>query len=651
MPTKAARTAANQRQIDRLDRSLAAMNGVNNRYSWARAIVFLGGLVISATGFFVVGAGLFWLLLGVAVALFAGVIYFHRRLERSMRSFTLAREYHRIQAARVQVAWSELPPTREVAPRSGHPFEGDLDLVGERSLHRLMDTTVFDGGSLRLRDWLGSTAPNLDTIGNRQALVAELCPRSLFRLRLWINGSTASGDPEAADRETWQPDDLLDWLSHHQSTEQMRPRLWLLSGLALLNLVAVATSLFGLIEPWWYFTFLLYFGVYMLISKPARGVFHEATALQGALEQLASVIGQLERRSYVGTPYLRALCLPFLDQSSRPTHYLNRIKTVAAATGVQGNPVIWFLLNAVVPWDYFFAYQLNRTKAEVVDYVPQWLDVWAELEALCALANLGYVNPQYTQPEVVLPVEQERGEVAKIFSATRLGHPLLPDDEKVCNDFVMDHLGQVIILTGSNMAGKSTFLKTLGVNLALAFAGGPVDATCLQTDLFRLFTCIKVSDSVTDGISYFYAEVKRLKAMLEALDGGGLGDGRADREEAGDGPEDETMDDLVAQLPLFFLIDEIFRGTNNRERLEGSRSFIHALVGKHGSGLISTHDLDLVKLADEMASVRNYHFRDAIEDERMVFDYKLRSGPCPTTNALKIMALEGLPVGLPVGQK
>jgi len=651
MPTKPDRIAANQRQIERLDRRLIEMESVNNRYAWARVLIFFGGLVISTIAFFAVGAGLFWPLLAISVAGFATVIYFNRRLERSIRSFTLAREYHRIQSARSQVDWSELSPSRATTPRPGHPFEGDLDLVGERSLHRLMDTTVSNGGSDRLRDWLGNTVPALNTIRQRQALAVELCPRSLFRLRLWINGSGVAGDSNASNSEAWRPDDLLNWLSQHQSTEQMRPRLWLLSGLALLNVTAVVTSLLGWVEPWWYFTFVLYFGIYLLISKPAREVFHEATALQGGLEQLASVVGQLEAYSYVRTPHLRELCSPFLDQESRPTHYLNRIKTVAAATGVQGNPIIWFLLNAVVPWDYFFAYQLNRTKAEVVEYVPQWLDVWAELEALCALANLGYLNPQYTQPEVVLAVveEEEVGEESStlIFSGTNLGHPLLPDDEKICNDFVMDHLGQVVILTGSNMAGKSTFLKTLGVNLALAFAGGPVDASLLQTDLFRLFTCIKVSDSVTDGISYFYAEVKRLKAMLEALDGGS---GRQEANVSGDSLSDDSLSgEILEEQPLFFLIDEIFRGTNNRERLEGSRSFIHALVGKHGSGLISTHDLDLVKLSDEMDAVRNYHFRDAIEDERMVFDYKLRSGPCPTTNALKIMALEGLPVERNIG--
>jgi DNA mismatch repair ATPase MutS len=162
-------------------------------------------------------------------------------------------------------------------------------------------------------------------------------------------------------------------------------------------------------------------------------------------------------------------------------------------------------------------------------------------------------------------------------------------------------------------------LRTLGVNLCLAYAGAPVDAHKFQTTLFRVFTCIRVSDSVTDGYSYFYAEVKRLKALLVELE-------QAD------------------SFPLFFLIDEIFKGTNNRERLIGSRAYIKALVGRNCIGVISTHDLELVKLADALPQVTNMHFREEVIDAHMVFDYILRPGPSPTTNALKIMHMEGLPV-------
>jgi DNA mismatch repair ATPase MutS len=170
------------------------------------------------------------------------------------------------------------------------------------------------------------------------------------------------------------------------------------------------------------------------------------------------------------------------------------------------------------------------------------------------------------------------------------------------------------------MSGKSTFLRTTGVNLLLAFSGAPVNADEMRLVLLRLFTCIQVSDSLSDGFSYFYAEVRRLKSLLNLL------------EEAQTG------------VPVFYLIDEIFRGTNNRERRIGSQSFVRALARLPGSGVISTHDLELVKLADGNQRILNYHFRDDVLDGRMIFDYKLRPGPSPSTNALKIMKNEGLPV-------
>jgi DNA mismatch repair ATPase MutS len=204
--------------------------------------------------------------------------------------------------------------------------------------------------------------------------------------------------------------------------------------------------------------------------------------------------------------------------------------------------------------------------------------------------------------------------------AHQMGHPLLPADRKVCNDLQIEALGDLLIITGSNMAGKSTFIRTVGINLCLAYAGAPVDAAALQTVPFRLYTCIRISDSLGDGFSYFYAEVKRLKGLLDSLQPNPSG------------------------LPLLYLVDEIFRGTNNRERLIGSRAYVKALIGAAGVGLIATHDLDLAQLADNHPQARNLHFRDEVAGEKLTFDYRLRPGPSPTTNALKIMEMEGLPV-------
>jgi DNA mismatch repair ATPase MutS len=290
---------------------------------------------------------------------------------------------------------------------------------------------------------------------------------------------------------------------------------------------------------------------------------------------------------------------------------------VLAAASVRGNPFLWMALSVLTPWDLYVMRWLDRCRSMVAALLPGWLDVWFELEALGSLANLAYLNPDYVFPELVT-------DGRAVFEAEALGHPLIPDDERVCNDFTLHDLGELTLITGSNMSGKSTFLRTLGMNLCLAYAGGPVNARDLRTAPFRLFTSIRLTDSVTDGISYFYAEVKRLKALLSALEG-------------------------EHRFPLFFLIDEIFRGTNNRERLIGSRSYIRALV-EHGqtggAGVVSTHDLELVHLADEMPQIKNHHFEETIAGGQMLFDYKLRPGPCPTTNALQIMRLEGLPVDL-----
>ena len=196
---------------------------------------------------------------------------------------------------------------------------------------------------------------------------------------------------------------------------------------------------------------------------------------------------------------------------------------------------------------------------------------------------------------------------------------MIPIERRVCNDFTIPELGQVTLITGSNMAGKSTFIKTVGVNLCLAYAGAPVAAQQLAMQPFRLHSCIRISDSIVDGFSYFYAEVRCLRCLLDEL--------KADQ-----------------PLPLLYLIDEIFRGTNNRERLLGSRAYTQSLIGARGSGFIATHDLELANLAEQNPQVKNYHFRDRVEDRKLVFDFLIRPGPSPTTNALKIMQMEGLPV-------
>ncbi|MFQ5676146.1 MAG: MutS family DNA mismatch repair protein, partial [bacterium] len=370
----------------------------------------------------------------------------------------------------------------------------------------------------------------------------------------------------------------------------------------------------SLIPSYWLLSLSVYGIIYFMSQNQLESLLDDAVIISEELKKFRVASKYLEEYPYGQNQPLRKHCQIFLDDKNKPSTQLKRITVMGTAIGLRMNPLLRIFLNTVVPWDFFAASRLETLKGELAANLQVWLGVLFELEAILSLANFSYLNPGRAFPEIL-----ETPNAPPALHAQQLGHPLIPDAQKKTNDFSLKKTGDIALVTGSNMSGKSTFLKTVGVNLCLAFAGGPVDAKSLKTTLFRMFSCIKINDSVTDGFSFFYAEVKRLKALLNELESDKL-------------------------FPVLFLIDEIFKGTNNRERLIGSRSYIKTLVGKRGLGIITTHDLELTQLADKIPSVINYHFREDVVNGEMVFDYKMRPGPCPSTNALKIMQLEGLPV-------
>jgi hypothetical protein len=605
------------RQIARLSRRGEFLNAISRKYWNARRIIFVAGALLALAFCNFAGSTVAWFVAALLAILFSVVTIFHTRVRDSITRNSLLIEIKQVQIARINLDWDRIPPADPDPPVVGHPFESDLDITGERSVHRLIDCAVTKEGSERLKSWLLNPRPDVHLLQHRQKLVRELKEHSVFRDKLQLlsafarlNAGTARSK-RASNR--WNSKILVDWLQQSGPAKSLLPTLIVLTILAILNLICIWLSLYDLIPRIWPLVFLVYVAASLMSRSKIATAWEELQGLEKALTHFKAVFSYLESRSYQNTPGLAEICAPFGEDGKQPSVEIRKLGRLAAALGVRTNPLLALLFNVLVPWDFYFSYKLELVKKEIVHLLPRWLDAWHELETLNSLANFAYLNPGYAFPE--------RSAGADRFAARSLGHPLLKPEAKVCNDFELDANQRIVILTGSNMAGKSTFLRTVGVNLALAYAGAPVNASSMQTSLFRLFTCIKVSDSVQDGLSYFYAEVKRLQALLAATE----------------------VDD---ELPVLFLIDEIFRGTNSRERLIGSRSYIRTLSQRRTMGLIATHDLELIKLADEIKDVTNYHFREEVLDSRMVFDYQLRSGPCPTTNALKIMRLEGLPVEL-----
>jgi MutS domain V len=608
-----------EKQIARLGRRADQLNVISGKYWTARRIIFIAGALLALAFCNFAGTTAAWIVAALLGIVFSIVTVFHTRVRDSLTRNSLLIEIKQDQIARIQLLWERLPGTDQSRiPDAGHPFESDLDITGERSLHRLLDCAVTREGSERLRSWLLSPRPDAELTAHRQRLVRELKDHSLFRDKLQLLSAVAristAGPSSKRGASRWDSKVLVDWIERSGPRSSLLPTVVFLTILSTLNIVSIILWALDLIPRIWPFILLIYLGASYWRHSRIAGAWGELQGLEKALTHFQLVFGYLEARSYQRTPALAEICAPFAEEGKRPSVEMRKLGRLAAALGVRTNPLLSLFVHLIGPWDFFFTYKLEQVKKEIAHLLPRWLDAWHELEALNSLANFAYLNSNYVFPELIAGTDR--------FVARDLGHPLLKPDAKVCNDFALDGEHRIVILTGSNMAGKSTLLRTIGVNLSLAYAGAPVNATNLQTSLFRLFTCIKVSDSVQDGLSYFYAEVKRLQALLAAT---------------------KTSD----RLPVVFLIDEIFRGTNSRERLIGSRSYIRALSEGPSMGLIATHDLELIKLADEIEGVTNYHFREEVHDGRMVFDYRLRSGPCPTTNALKIMRLEGLPVEAP----
>lgn len=596
------------REIKQLNERLRPLQERSSRVAVAR-LVIVAVAILTAIIIAVLNGTVAWLVLGIGFLVFVGVAFYHHRLEGWIETLSLLSALKTDQRARRTLDWDNIPPPRpiQLAPEN-KALAFDLDLTSYRSLHQLLDTTISHRGTQLLAEWLTGSRPDVNALTARQNIVRELKPRARFRERFWLTYR------RVLSREL-EGNNLLVWLKTDFPSARLRWTLPVATLLVVVNLILFILWQFFRFPPYFIASLGAYAAFYYWNQEMLERVLTAVVRVNTELDKFRAIVEYLERSSYSDAPHLAELCAPFRDKGEgavAPSQELRRVQMITAMVGLRNNPLSAVLLNVVLPWDFLFAFLANRERARVAQTLPEWVRVVHELDALIALANFAAQNPDAAFPEI-------RAGASPVLGGKALGHPLIPPAVRVTNDFEIQTPGEVELLTGSNMAGKSTFLKTVGVNLCLAYAGAPVMATEFVAQPLRLHACIRITDSIVDGFSYFYAEVKCLKQLLEEL--------RA---------EDE--------LPLLYLVDEIFRGTNNRERLIGSRAYIRALLGARGVGLIATHDLELAHLAEDNRNAHNYHFRDEVREGRLVFDYVLRAGPCPTTNALKIMELEGLPV-------
>ena len=574
---------ANARLVAFLAAGAAAAWGLWGRApaGWALASILLGGFVILAT--------------------------YHARLGRERARLATLRAIQEEVLARIDRRWGDLPTpwSPEVSP--DHPYAADLDIIGRASLFQLLDTTATRMGRETLASWLLAPADPV-VASARQGAVADLAPRLDLRQEIELRGRAAAG--AEAD-----PEPFLTWA---EDARGLADRVWLrwAAWVGPIAVVALGVAdLTGVVAaPLWSVPLVINL---LIGATVARRAYTTIAAVVTEHRAIASYAGQLDLLAAADftDPTLQALQVRLGVGSTGAPAMLRRLGRLTGMA-IPPSSVLYVPIQSLTLWDVHVLFALERWKRSGGRDARRWLTTLGEAEALAALAGLRHDNPKWPFPKI-----DREGDA---YRATLLGHPLLHADARVPNDVTIGPPGTFLLVTGSNMSGKSTLLRAVGINAVLAQAGGPVCAGALDLPPIELWTSARVQDSLERGVSFFLAELQRLKLIVDAAT-------RA-REQGG---------------PLvMYLLDEILQGTNTAERSVAARRVIAYLVDQGAIGAVSTHDLALADDAHLAPVAATVHFTDTVGEgpdaPPMSFDYRLRPGVATTTNALRLMRLIGL---------
>jgi hypothetical protein len=486
----------------------------------------------------------------------------------------------------------------------GHPYASDLDLFGSNSLFQHLNRSATIFGQDTLADWLLHPAPKA-TILTRQQQVKELSA-----LPDWLQEFQALGKHFTLDRKQSHTA-LSTWLN---SPSVFEGRRWVLALSFIMPLIALAAIVlaFGYdIVPTW--VILIALGANLLLLKQTHAgvqvVFEQIGKRTASLKVYAALLKHLEHQSFKSNAML-ALQQRVSTKGEPASASIQKLFGIVQFFESRAN-MFYMIIGVVFLTDHFLMLALDRWKHRYGNQVLSWMEAVDELDALCSLAGQYHANPEWCQPEIV--------DEAYKLEAHSVGHLLIPASERVVNDLKIEGKGITYVITGSNMSGKSTFMRTVGINTVLALAGGPVCAKAMRLSVMQVFTSMRISDSLEENISSFYAELRRIKQVLDLI------------------PQSD--------IPVLYFLDEILKGTNSQDRHAGAKALIRQLHTLKATGFISTHDLELGQMEEEMqGSVTNWSFNSTIEDGKIYFDYKLTPGICKSFNALAMMKNMGIEV-------
>ena len=606
MDTPPAATALPARLAE-LRATLGALAARSGQISTLRGVTFLATAGLGAVSIFGTGRALMGVGAAALGAAFLALVIAHAVLVTRMAGLELRVRLTERGIARMagDLAGFAEKGERFLAP--GHAYAGDLDIFGPSSLFQLLDAAETGAGEAVLAGWLSAPA-NAAEIAARQEAVRELATIPRFREDLAAAG--AESGTKGRDAEPF-----LVWAEAREGG----PSAALMTlGRALvpltLGLMTAAEILgregAGVLRGAWVVPLVAQVGVLYTLRPTLEKVLSVTASRESPFGRYVAIFRLLEATTFT-TPRLAALRDVIAGTSA--SRELSRLERVTSYAEVRNAGLFAVLANVFLLWDVFSAAALLRWRARSGAQVRRWIAAMAEIEALASLATFAWEHPGFVFPEV------DAGEPR--FLAEGLGHPLIPEGQRIANDVRLARAGQALMVSGSNMSGKSTLLRAVGVNAVLALAGAPVCARKLTMAVCDVRSSMRIKDSLEEGVSHFYAELSRLKSVVDAANAG-------DR--------------------VLFLLDEILHGTNSRERNIGAKAVILHLIDKGAVGAVSSHDLGLADLEGESGGrVHNVHFQELVSGDKMTFDYQLKPGVVTSSNALRLMKMIGIAVSLP----
>ncbi|WP_163192812.1 MutS family DNA mismatch repair protein [Clostridium thermarum] len=571
-----------------------------SQIGYLRLVDFIIGAVVSVYIYSLNQYVIFSIVTVIWIGLFIYLVKLHERaIERENYAEALV-TINKRGIERVQGGWNKFEDDGSEFIDEDHPYSGDLDIVGHSSLFQRINTTATYMGRLKLKDYLLNPLKDVSEIKRRQETVKELSQEVETRQK--INAEAMLIRDKSKD-----PKELLQWAG---TNDVQMDSIWIKLIVNLLTLAfftIVFLLIFTELISFKYILAIIALNIVVLIAanKKLSGSLDTIHKYKDGIKIYERIIKIIEDKEFASQAVKDLKKGFYTHTGKKASEVIGELKTISDLIADRRN-MGYMIVNLALLWDLRIASMLCKWKCQYGSYLKNWLEIIGEVEALASLSNISFENEGWCFPEV-----HEEGSLLK---AQNLGHPLLTH-RRVSNDFIIKDQGSVILITGSNMSGKSTFLRTVGINLVMSYCGAPVCASSFSAAIMDVYTCMRVSDNLEKSISSFYAEILRIKKIVSASRQNGK---------------------------IFFLLDEIFKGTNSIDRHQGATVLIKQLSSRGASGMVSTHDLELGELEKEMPKVANYHFQEHYDNGKLNFDYKLRKGISTTRNAMHIIRLAGI---------